>query len=157
MNQALSEHKFPLISCMLALSGVALVVGAGASYGVPVGLEALLGKGQGGSFESCVAMALVVWLSGLLGVLPVSLLGRGGVMGVVRGWFIGTGLKLLVSITAGVILIKVWGYQLNPVMLTLALMYLAMLPVSMFFVLNYLRAKDNPNTGDSGLAMETSV
>ena len=106
--------------------------------------------------EECLIMAVVVWLSGLLGILPVGIFGKHGVMAVVRGWFVGTALKLLISVGVAVLLVKSGGYALNSVMLTLAVMYLAMLPVSMFFVLNYLRAKDG-HLASPGASMETSV
>ncbi len=158
MNQELTKHPFPLLRCILALTGVALVAGILCSFGVPAVLKMVVGaEGDVGSAKECAVAAVVVWVGGMLGVVPVSLFGPLGVMATVRGWFMGTGLKLVLSLAAAVGLIKAGGYSVNSVMLTLAFMYLAMLPASMFFVLNYLRAKDGLAKADSGLAMETSV
>jgi hypothetical protein len=125
-------HPFALGSAVLALSAAAAlafalaVVFTGIAVGDRVEMAAL------------IRPAVVGWLSSLAALGPVAMLAHGGPHGVLRGYLIGAGTRVLICLLAAVLFIKLSEPTRTAVILTLVGTYLVTLFVESALVARHL-------------------
>ena len=88
------------------------------------------------------ASCFMVWVTSLLGVLPVAILGHRGLMPAVWGYFIGMALRFPLSFAFYLIAVIAWRWPGNPVVFALALSYIPLLFVEVGIVGRYIWQKD---------------
>lgn len=138
MAETTRQPAFPFARSVIALTLLAAGVYAACVWILPALFDDPAGGAAGVS-----AMALVVWLSSLLSLLPVVVLGPAGVQPTVAGYFAGAGARVLVCIVSAIVLVRGFDLPRETVLLTLAAMYLPLLFVEAGFVAAYLWKKDS--------------
>ena len=131
----------PAFAAFVALISMTLL--AGALYGLCVWLVPDFFADPGRAVSAVAPMAAVVWLSCLLSLGPVIVLGSRGVGPTVWAYFVGAAVRVVICLMAAVVLVKRLAYPLEPVMITLVMLYLPMLFVEAGFVGRYLWLKDH--------------
>lgn len=139
MNPAGQPHRFPARLTLACLTPAAVAAGLLAGLVLPMiyGRDPLVG-------QAVLVMSAAAWASAMLGVLPVALLGPHGVMPTVYGYFIGAALRIVLSLAAGVVAVRVLALPMEPVALTLVGVYLPLLFIEAGIVGRYLWQKDLP-------------
>lgn len=132
-----STSSFPLVRTLLTMTAWAAVMAA-----VELWLVATLFPAAPGAKQAVLMMATVVWASGLLSVMPVWRAGGMGPLVIVRAFFKGSGLRILICLAAMVVAIK--GYALPPGPVVVALMgtYLPVLFAETAIVVRYVKTRD---------------
>ncbi|MBI1337489.1 MAG: hypothetical protein GC164_11060 [Phycisphaera sp.] len=87
-------------------------------------------------------VAVLVVLTSLLALLPVYLLGPMGVMPTVAGYFMGMGLRMVLCLGSFLVARYTTKLPMQPIALTMAVMYVPLLFVEVSLVGRYLWAKD---------------
>ncbi len=109
-------------SVALVLTATAGFLGVAAWWVVPFVYDPSVGA------ERAVVWAgLVAWGSLLLGLAPVAIGGRCGMIAMVSGWHIAAGTRVLVCILATAVAIRFGGLPAGPWVVTLMGMYLPLL------------------------------
>ena len=139
------QPGFPLWSSAVLLTAVAVMVYA-ASWTIVAHWFAQVQGAQ----AAVSTMSAVVWVSSLLGVLPVAILGRRGVFPTVVGYFVGAGIRIVLCLAAAVIAAKGYGLPLAMTMISMVVMYQPLLFVETACVGRYLCRKDHlPKSPDA--------
>ena len=98
-----------------------------------------------------IEMALAVYLSAVLSILPVAGFGRRGVLATMSAWFGGTAMRMVLCLLTVVVLIKSMDRAVAGVVITFMAMYLPMLMVEVRQVTRFLKTSDLP------ISTETTV
>lgn len=98
-----------------------------------------------------LTMGAIVWLSALLGVMPVAVYGPRGLMPALFAYYAGAGVRILLCLAAVVVLIKRLAMPAGPVVVTLMTTYLLLLFVEVKQVMRFIRISDLP-TGKEACA-----
>lgn len=105
-----------------------------------------------GALKAACLAGAVVWGASLVGVTPVALLGKRGVMATAAGYFVGMGIRLPACLGLYMVVSSRGLWPAGPVALVLGLMYAPLLFVEAALVGRYLWAKDFLDRGQSGVA-----
>ncbi len=89
-------------------------------------------------------VAAIVWLSSLIGVAPVAWFGPRGVMATLYAYFGGAAVRIVLCLAAVVLLIKIGAMPAGAVVMTLMVLYLALLAIEVWQVLHFIRTNDLP-------------
>ena len=132
-----NDQAFPMIKILSLLSALALGLGAALMLIVPTLMDdpqrARLGVGL---------MAAVVWLSSLVSVLPVGRAYRLGPIPLIKAYFTGAAVRIIICLLALVAAIKMMDLHPVPVTVTLLIMYLPLLFAETYFVVAHLKKCD---------------
>ena len=137
MNASIAQPPFPFGRAALLLTAVAGLILAGAWLTV-----GLLHPGARILQATVLCGGGVVWIASLLGMTPVALLGRRGVMPTVYGYFLGMGVRLVLVMGAAMALVHSGRLPGRPMALVLAIFYLPLLLAEVSLVGRYLWHKD---------------
>lgn len=107
-----------------------------------------------GATTAVLLTSITAWLSGLLSVLPMVREQGKGPLAVVKVFFIGMGVRVLIAVVTIIIAIKGMKLPAGPVAAATMLMYLPLLFVETRMMVAYVKSLDT--TGPSGLASETT-
>jgi len=121
-SQSQVQASFPLGTALLLMSGVAALI-----YIV---VRLAVGVYYGDAVEVSRAVngaALVVYVSGIIGVLPAAALARFGLMPVVYGYFCGAAVRVLAVLIATVVAVAAMALPAGPWAVTLFALYLPLL------------------------------
>lgn len=137
MNNVNHQPGFPLAlsaACLTATAAVCLA----AAWGVITTM-------YGDSSETAAVINLAgvaVWAASIVGVIPVALLGKQGVMATVAGYFVGTGIRLALCLGLCMAVVSRDLLPVGPMAVVLVMMYVPLLFVETALVGRYLWAKD---------------
>lgn len=137
MTTATSPARFPLLPCVAALTCAAVVVWLGAR---PV--VGFLAQPDARLSDTVLIMTLIAWLTSIVGLLPVLLLGPLGVLPTVWGYFAGAGLRVVLCLISWYYAVSVFGLPSDSTGLALVAAYVPLLFVEVGFVAHYLWQKD---------------
>jgi len=87
------------------------------------------------------------WVALLVGLAPIAWMGPRGVMPAITGYFIGMGARLVVCAAAAIVGIFLLDYPINPLLLTIAGIYIPLMFVEAALVGRYLWRLDAPTGG----------
>ncbi len=135
-----SQPAFPIVKASFLLTATALLA-AGPDA---LGLDAFFGW-DGTMRDTLLLTGLVAWLSALVGLVPVALLGPRGVLPTVTGYFLGMGIRMGACLGAGLLGVYIGGLPAKPVGIALTVFYLPLLLVEVGMVGRYLSHKDAPS------------
>lgn len=130
------KPSFPWWSSCAVLSTVALLMGVVAWLIVP----AVFGQSST-CRQAILVAATVVWGSALLGLLPVSIACRWGVIPTAYGYFIGAGTRVVICLVTTVVALRL-GWPAGPWATTLLGIYLPLLFVEVGLVGRFLWCQD---------------
>lgn len=130
------QPAFPLSGAVAALSGAAVVAGAGAWVGVPIVLGA-------SARPVILPVATLAWVTAVLAVVPVALLGRLGVMATVYAYFLGAAARVALCLGGGAVMVRAFDWSALPAAVTLMIVYLPLLFIEAGLVGRYLWTKDS--------------
>jgi len=142
MNDANNQPGFPLAQSAACLTATAAVCLAGA-WGV---ITMLYRDIPDATAAVCLA-GTVVWGASILGMIPVALLGKQGVMATVGGYFTGMGIRLALCLGLYMVVASRDSLRAEPVAVVLVMMYVPLLFVETALVAKYLWAKDFLSAG----------
>lgn len=129
-------HTFPLTKALLVLTGVALAAGV-----LAVLIVGMIDNSQP-AMRAALVMAGVSWVACVLGILPVALLGPLGVMPTIFAYFGGAVARVVLSLLAAIVAVRLAHLPPLPVAAALMVMYLPLLFVEAGLVGKYLWSKD---------------
>ena len=138
MTDTTRQPAFPLARSVLALTVLAGVTYAGCVWILPPLFDYPAGGAAGVN-----SMALVVWLSSLVSLMPVVVRVPSCVQPTVAVYFAGAAARIALCIVSAVVLVRGFDLPRETVLLTLAVMYLPLLFVEAGFVAAYLWKKDS--------------
>ena len=127
------SEAFPIVKLIMGLlvvAGMVMVV----MVGVLPGFETDVARAR----SAVLATGSLVVLATLVGVVPVVVLAPRGGNSVIAGWLVGGAVRLAVSIVAAVVLVKGVDLPARSVLLTLAVVYLALLAVETVVVVRFV-------------------
>ena len=133
------QNSFPLMRALLLLSAAA----GGLYIVLRLALGLVYGELEGVGAAVDVA-ALVVWCSAVLGLMPVVLLARAGLMAIVYGYFIGTVVRVLIVLLATVAVLVKTPLPAVVWVVTLFGMYLPLLFLEVSLVGRFIWSKHLP-------------
>ena len=120
VRNAPRTFRFATIATVLTLASVLLL--ATVWWVIPIFFK------RGVECHRAIAWAaLVVWASSLVGIVPVALLHRRGLLPTVHGYFLGAAIRVVVCILATVIAVRSDRVPAGPWVTTLLGMYLPLL------------------------------
>ena len=143
MNNVNHQPGFPL-----ALSAVCLTATAAVCFAVAWGVIATLYGDIPEATTTVYLIGVVVWSASILGVIPVALLGKQGVMATVGGYFTGMFIRLALCLGLCMAVVSRDLLPVGPMAVVLAMMYVPLLFVETALVGRYLWAKDFLDGGD---------
>lgn len=149
------HHSFPIMPALLALSLTMVALG-GASWAL---LPTIFGD------EPTLAVSLatsfgVVWITGIVGLALVGLLGPLGVLPTVYAFFAGMALRMILSVGTAMLFFHKGLVAGKPLAVSLAIAYLPALAIEAAFVARYLWQKDalTPSASDdAGIGREVTA
>jgi len=127
------SEAFPIVKLIMGLlvvAGMVMVV----MVGVLPGFETDVARAR----SAVLATGSLVVLATLVGVIPVVVLAPRGGNSVIVGWLVGGAVRMAVSIVAAVVLVKGFDLPARSVLLTLAVVYLALLAVETVVVVRFV-------------------
>lgn len=127
------QPAFPVFSTAAIISLV-----AGGLYLVSRGLVNNFFGSSGPVGLAVGIMALVVWVGAVLALAPVATLARRGLRRLITGYFVGMGLRVVLSLAGAYVCIAYLNLPPGPVALTLVAMYLPLLFVETGCIGRYL-------------------
>lgn len=139
------HHPFPLGRTIAVMSVVAVVV-----LLIQLALVPWLFGSPQGSIQAVLLMGALVWLSGVLSVLPMSREQGRGPLAVVKVFFLGMGVRAVVAVVAIIIAVKRLSLPLGPSGVATMMMYLPLLFVETRMLADYVRKYDALRSKDSG-------
>lgn len=119
-------RMIPSIGALTALSAALLAV---AWWAVP----GLLGNVSSGR-QATVAAAVVAWGSSILGLVPIAVTYKRGLMPTVYGYFVGASLRVIICVVASVVAIQSVQLSTSHWAITLLGMYLLLLVLEVALV-----------------------
>jgi hypothetical protein len=129
-----TDSSFPFMKTLTVLSALALLLGAILYLVIPQLLKSPNDAQQGVGF-----MAIVVWFSSLISVLPLARGNYDGPIQLMKAYFIGAGLRVVVCLLALVVAIKMMNLSPIPLVATLFVMYLPLLFTETGLVVRHLK------------------
>lgn len=147
-----TQPGFPLGKTLALMTGTAALVMAAELLVIPM----MFGKPPG-AVQAVLLMGGVVWATGLLSVFPVMRSARraqqqgydaAAPFAVVRAFFMGMTLRVLVSLAMLAVAIKAMNLPPGPVAVALMMMYLPLLFVETRIVVGYVKRMDVKSDGD---------
>lgn len=139
------HHPFPLRRTLAVMSAMAVVVMA-----VEVVLVPWLFGWPDGGVMAVLLMAGLVWISGMLSVLPMAREQGRGPLAVVKVFFLGMGVRAIVAVVAIIIAVKKLQLPLGPTGVATMMMYLPLLFVETRMLANYVQKYDQLSKNKSG-------
>ncbi len=139
------HHPFPLGRTMAVMSVVAAV-----ALVIQIVLVPWLFGSPDGGVKAVALMGGLVWLSGLLSVLPMSREQGRGPLAVVKVFFLGMGVRAVVAVVAIIVAVKRLGLPLGPGGVATMMMYLPLLFVETRMLADYVRKYDALRSNDPG-------
>ena len=94
--------------------------------------------------RAVLVMGCVVWLSGLISVLPVAMMGHFGVMQAMKAYLGGAVARVMIILAAVVVGVAVMKLPKMPLVVTLMTMYLPLLFTETALVVRYIKKNDLP-------------
>ena len=132
-----AQHAFPTVAALAALTAAAAATGASAFAIVAQTVEIA-------SARSGVLFAVVVvWVTSLLAVVPVALVGRRGVTATMVAYFAGMAGRMMICLAAALVAVMVLELPATPTLLSMAAAYMVLLLVEVAFVGRHLTGKDS--------------
>lgn len=129
MKHVPDKRSFPLWQSVLALSATACIVFSGAWLAVP----ALFGKGPDNT-TAMVGAAVVAWAASLMGIIPMALFYKRGLLPTVQGVFLGMTARVMICVGATVVALWHWPILGGPWATTLLSIYLSLLFVEILII-----------------------
>lgn len=129
-----SQSAFPLRSSVFYLTALAAAITCILYFVVLAALEP-----SGDGAEAVLWTGIICWLAGLLGLLPVALAGSRAVMTIVRAYFTGAAIRMLLSLLAVLLFVKWMKFPTGPVVVTLLAVYLPMLYLETYLVVRHVK------------------
>jgi hypothetical protein len=137
MSDATLQPRFPAGRAALILSGAAALILL-VSWLVIRGLF----SGDRMLFTTLFYGGGTVWAAAILGILPIAVLGPRGVMPAVCGYFIGTGVRLILVMALAMAAVHSGWLPGRPMAMVLSVFYLPLLGIEVSLVGRYLWQKD---------------
>jgi len=137
MDHAQYQPAFPLARTVGLLAATAALASLATWLILPLFFAGVVTLDQ-----TLALCASVVFVSSILGVLPVAMLGPLGVMATVTGYFIGAAVRGLMCLAAVVVAVRGLRFEPGPVAVCLVVLYLPLLFVEAALVARYLWHKD---------------
>ena len=141
---------FPYRTAVATLSlaaGVAWVVNQAA-------IPSLLGHPEGAS-SAVIAAVLASWFGALMGLVPIAILSRAGVVGAMLGYFYGAAARVVMGLSVFLVATALDLPQ-NVLAVSLITSYLVLLTVDVIVVCRYLSALPPPPAAPSGSSVSTA-
>ncbi|MEX2213322.1 MAG: hypothetical protein WD768_04300 [Phycisphaeraceae bacterium] len=138
----LSTPPFPLRRSMLIVTIIIAAMLALELWLVPK----LFGYPTGGT-QAVLLMVALVWVTGMISLLPVARSGAKGPLGVVKAFFIGMGVRVLAAVLMLAFAIKSLHLPPGPVAVSLMMTYLPVLFVETRLIVGYVKQVPVPPFG----------
>lgn len=137
MQPTTPQTAFPAARAMLSITAMAVGLLGVAWFLVP----ALCGK-ETSSYQAALFAAGLVWGTAMLGLLPLAIVGRAGVMPVVYAYFIGMAIRMPLCLLATIAAVNMGYLPSKPVFAALGVFYLPILLAEAGLVGSHLWRKD---------------
>ncbi len=139
---AVVKPRFPIIATLLLLTLIALLVGWLLTLLMPLFFTPLTAVQQTELRHIISLSTFIVWLAAMLSLVPLFILAPRGVMPTVTGYFIGSGIRLVLCLGAAVYLCMFRDQPAIPTGLSMVTVYVPLLFVESGLVGRYLMQLD---------------